>query len=100
MNAIRICLSCNTCICIVWCNVCRLRSILFSGFQSIPMQDQAAKDKALQSMASMSSAQIVSASAIHNKALAQGIPMPNVRPSYPGGPSGSQVRNTDSLPVI
>lgn len=57
------------------------------------MQDQAAKDKALQSMASMSSAQIVSASAIHNKALAQGIPMPNVRPSYPGGPSGSQVRN-------
>lgn len=58
--------------------------------KSIPMQDQAAKDKALQSMASMSSAQIVSASAIHNKALAQGIPMPNVRPSYPGGPSGSQ----------
>jgi hypothetical protein len=31
------------------------------------MQDQSAKDKALQSMASMSSAQIVSASAIHNK---------------------------------
>ncbi|XP_022294615.1 transcriptional enhancer factor TEF-1-like [Crassostrea virginica] len=62
--------------------------------KSIPMQDQAAKDKALQSMASMSSAQIVSASAIHNKALAQGLPMPNmggsVRPSYPGGPSGSQ----------
>ena len=61
------------------------------------MQDQAAKDKALQSMASMSSAQIVSASAIHNKALAQGLPMPNmggsVRPSYPGGPSGSQVRH-------
>ena len=57
------------------------------------MQDQAAKDKALQSMASMSSAQIVSASAIHNKALSQGMPVPpgmGVRPAYPG-PGGSQV---------
>lgn len=58
------------------------------------MQDQAAKDKALQSMASMSSAQIVSASAIHNKALAQGLGIvPNmggVRSSYPS-PGGPQV---------
>lgn len=38
-------------------------------------QDQAARDKALQTMASMSSAQIVSASVLHNKALAAaGIP--------------------------
>ncbi|VDI62783.1 transcriptional enhancer factor, partial [Mytilus galloprovincialis] len=60
--------------------------------KSIPMQDQSAKDKALQSMASMSSAQIVSASAIHNKAIQQGIAIPHsvgpVRPSYSA--SGSQ----------
>ncbi|CAG5123112.1 unnamed protein product [Candidula unifasciata] len=37
---------------------------------STNLHDQAARDKALQQMASMSSAQIVSASAIHNKALA------------------------------
>ncbi|RUS84021.1 hypothetical protein EGW08_008199 [Elysia chlorotica] len=37
------------------------------------ISDQAARDKALQQMASMSSAQIVSASAIHNKALAGGL---------------------------
>lgn len=59
----------------------------FSNFQ-----DQAAKDKALQSMAAMSSAQIVSASAIHSKALASGLPgLPtgfssSVRPGYPGAP--------------
>uniref|UniRef100_A0A8D1DXB9 TEA domain-containing protein n=1 Tax=Sus scrofa TaxID=9823 RepID=A0A8D1DXB9_PIG len=41
------------------------------------LKDQAAKDKALQSMATMSSAQIISASAFHNKmALARG-------PGYP-----------------
>lgn len=39
------------------------------------LKDQAARDKALQTMASMSSAQIVSASVLHNKALAAaGIP--------------------------
>lgn len=39
------------------------------------LKDQAARDKALQTMASMSSAQIVSASVLHNKALAaQGMP--------------------------
>ncbi|BFZ25208.1 hypothetical protein BsWGS_28247 [Bradybaena similaris] len=58
------------------------------------LQDQAARDKALQQMASMSSAQIVSASAIHNKALAgtlgglpPGMPGGPVRPPYPGAPS-------------
>uniref|UniRef100_A0A9J7ZDQ6 TEA domain transcription factor 1 n=1 Tax=Cyprinus carpio carpio TaxID=630221 RepID=A0A9J7ZDQ6_CYPCA len=42
--------------------------------------DQSVKDKALQSMASMSSAQIVSATAIHNKLGLPGIP----RPAFPG----------------
>ncbi|XP_076445605.1 transcriptional enhancer factor TEF-1-like [Babylonia areolata] len=59
------------------------------------LQDQAVRDKALQQMASMSSAQIVSASAIHNKAMGQGLPgLPpgggppsSVRPPYPGAPS-------------
>ena len=60
------------------------------------LQDQAARDKALQQMASMSSAQIVSASAIHNKAMGQnlpglppGMPPSAVRPPYPGTPSVS-----------
>ncbi|XP_045196018.2 transcriptional enhancer factor TEF-1-like isoform X3 [Mercenaria mercenaria] len=58
----------------------------FSNFQ-----DQAAKDKALQSMAAMSSAQIVSASAIHSKAvglpgLPPGFNPSSVRPGYPGAP--------------
>ncbi|XP_048086677.1 transcriptional enhancer factor TEF-1-like isoform X4 [Alosa alosa] len=43
------------------------------------LKDQAVKDKALQSMASMSSAQIVSATAIHNKLGLPGIP----RPAFP-----------------
>ncbi|XP_054998648.1 transcriptional enhancer factor TEF-3 [Sorex araneus] len=43
------------------------------GPGAIAQQDQAAKDKALQSMATMSSAQIISASAFHSKmALARG----------------------------
>ncbi|XP_022102718.1 transcriptional enhancer factor TEF-1-like isoform X4 [Acanthaster planci] len=51
--------------------------------------DQSTKDKALQSMAAMSSAQIVSATAIHNKAAAMGIAglgIPGatpLRPPYP-----------------
>ena len=55
--------------------------------------DAAAKDKVLQSMAAMSSAQIVSASAIHNKAVAQGLAglTPSMGPAYP--PYGSQVRD-------
>uniref|UniRef100_A0A8C6SPK6 TEA domain transcription factor 1 n=1 Tax=Neogobius melanostomus TaxID=47308 RepID=A0A8C6SPK6_9GOBI len=44
------------------------------------LKDQAVKDKALQSMAAMSSAQIVSATAIHNKLGLPGIP----RPAFPG----------------
>ncbi|XP_076797150.1 transcriptional enhancer factor TEF-1 isoform X3 [Arvicanthis niloticus] len=46
------------------------------------IKDQTAKDKALQHMAAMSSAQIVSATAIHNKLGLPGIP----RPTFPGGP--------------
>lgn len=63
--------------------------------QQTNLQDQAARDKALQQMASMSSAQIVSASAIHNKAMGQGlgglpgVPPSSVRPAYPGAPSVS-----------
>lgn len=53
------------------------------------MQDQAARDKALQTMASMSSAQIVSASVLHNKALAaQGMPPA----TYNNESQGYQVR--------
>ncbi|KAK7833388.1 hypothetical protein U0070_017387, partial [Myodes glareolus] len=47
--------------------------------------DQTAKDKALQHMAAMSSAQIVSATAIHNKLGLPGIP----RPTFPGAPGES-----------
>ena len=55
-------------------------------------------------MASMSSAQIVSASAIHNKAMGQGlaglpgVPPSSVRPPYPGAPSVSLLLAT--LPSI
>ncbi len=56
------------------------------------LKDQSVKDKALQSMASMSSAQIVSATAIHNKLGLPGIP----RPAFPGAagvrpPSGTHL---------
>uniref|UniRef100_A0A3Q2YX26 TEA domain transcription factor 1 n=1 Tax=Hippocampus comes TaxID=109280 RepID=A0A3Q2YX26_HIPCM len=55
------------------------------------LKDQSVKDKALQSMASMSSAQIVSATAIHNKLGLPGIPHPafpgaGVRASHPDTP--------------
>lgn len=59
-------------------------------------QDQAAKDKALQSMATMSSAQIISASAFHNKmALARG-------PGYPAvsGVSGAARSQRPHHPVL
>ncbi|XP_069479733.1 transcriptional enhancer factor TEF-1 isoform X3 [Ambystoma mexicanum] len=46
------------------------------------IKDQTAKDKALQHMAAMSSAQIVSATAIHNKLGLAGIP----RPTFPAAP--------------
>uniref|UniRef100_A0A8C8FNV4 TEA domain-containing protein n=1 Tax=Oncorhynchus tshawytscha TaxID=74940 RepID=A0A8C8FNV4_ONCTS len=60
-------------------------------------QDQTVKDKALQSMASMSSAQIVSATAIHNKLGLPGIP----RPAFPGaagvrGPPATHYRSTQT----
>uniref|UniRef100_A0A8C8FPY8 TEA domain-containing protein n=1 Tax=Oncorhynchus tshawytscha TaxID=74940 RepID=A0A8C8FPY8_ONCTS len=51
------------------------------------LKDQTVKDKALQSMASMSSAQIVSATAIHNKLGLPGIP----RPAFPGAAGFWQV---------
>ncbi|XP_054261053.1 transcriptional enhancer factor TEF-1-like isoform X2 [Macrosteles quadrilineatus] len=49
-------------------------------------QDHAAKEKALQTMSSMSSAQIVSATAIHNKATAAGLASLGLASpvSYPG----------------
>uniref|UniRef100_A0A8C7H553 TEA domain transcription factor 4 n=1 Tax=Oncorhynchus kisutch TaxID=8019 RepID=A0A8C7H553_ONCKI len=45
----------------------------------VKLKDQAAKDKALQSMATMSSAQIISATAFQNKMALQGLS----RPPYP-----------------
>ncbi|XP_066580491.1 transcriptional enhancer factor TEF-3 isoform X1 [Amia ocellicauda] len=45
----------------------------------VKLKDQAAKDKALQSMATMSSAQIISATAFQNKMALQGLS----RPAYP-----------------
>lgn len=52
-----------------------IRGVVNERMSSNITQDQAARDKALQTMASMSSAQIVSASVLHNKALAAaGIP--------------------------
>ncbi|XP_029138679.2 transcriptional enhancer factor TEF-3 isoform X2 [Labrus bergylta] len=45
----------------------------------VKLKDQAAKDKALQSMASMSSAQIISPTAFQNKMALQGLS----RPAYP-----------------
>jgi hypothetical protein len=46
------------------------------------LQDQAAKEKALQTMSSMSSAQIVSATALHNKTGLSGLGLP-APVSYP-----------------
>ncbi|CAL9701909.1 unnamed protein product [Knipowitschia caucasica] len=58
----------------------RRKSREFHSKLKITSMDQAVKDKALQSMASMSSAQIVSATAIHNKLGLPGIP----RSAFPG----------------
>ncbi|PIO28345.1 hypothetical protein AB205_0222230, partial [Aquarana catesbeiana] len=64
---------------------------------TVILKDQTAKDKALQHMAAMSSAQIVSATAIHNKLGLPGIPRPAFPPApgyWPGmiqtGPGSSQ----------
>lgn len=61
-----------------------LASVL-SPYVTVTFKDQTAKDKALQHMAAMSSAQIVSATAIHNKLGLPGIP----RPTFPGAPGVS-----------
>lgn len=66
-------------------NILRLRVIVI-------LKDQTAKDKALQHMAAMSSAQIVSATAIHNKLGLPGIP----RPTFPGAPGVSPKK----IPVL
>ncbi|PSN54696.1 Transcriptional enhancer factor TEF-1 [Blattella germanica] len=65
-------------------NLNRKSSQLF--LWSSPTQDHAAKEKALQTMSSMSSAQIVSATAIHNKAAAAGLASLGLASpvSYPG----------------
>jgi len=49
------------------------------------LKDQGSKDKALQAMASMSSAQIVSATALHNKSVVnqQGIDVPSIKSEMP-----------------
>ncbi|XP_035274634.1 transcriptional enhancer factor TEF-1 isoform X1 [Anguilla anguilla] len=58
----------------------RRKSREFHSKLKVTSMDQTVKDKALQSMASMSSAQIVSATAIHNKLGLPGLP----RPAFPG----------------
>ncbi|XP_021458374.1 transcriptional enhancer factor TEF-1 isoform X3 [Oncorhynchus mykiss] len=58
----------------------RRKSREFHTKLKVTCMDQSVKDKALQSMASMSSAQIVSATAIHNKLGLPGFP----RPTFPG----------------
>ncbi len=75
------------------------QSNIFTQNYVILQQDQTTKDKALQSMAAMSSAQIVSATAIHNKAavaaMGLGIGMPGatapVRPPYSGASVSTEV---------
>uniref|UniRef100_A0A8B9KZ56 Transcriptional enhancer factor TEF-1-like n=1 Tax=Astyanax mexicanus TaxID=7994 RepID=A0A8B9KZ56_ASTMX len=59
------------------------------------LKDQSVKDKALQSMAAMSSAQIVSATAIHNKLGLAGLP----QPSFPGAPGVRVPKNTLKTPL-
>uniref|UniRef100_A0A4W4H776 TEA domain-containing protein n=1 Tax=Electrophorus electricus TaxID=8005 RepID=A0A4W4H776_ELEEL len=54
------------------------------------LKDQSVKDKALKSMAGMSSAQIVSATTIHNKLGLAGLP----QPGFPGAPGVSHTRFT------
>ena len=64
--------------------------ILLHAWHFLLTQDSATKEKALHTMSSMSSAQIVSATAIHNKPL--GLPPPAVSypsPFWQGGPQAS-----------
>lgn len=53
--------------------------VSLGSLRPLSLQDQAAKDKALQSMATMSSAQIISPTAFQNKMALQGLS----RPAYP-----------------
>ncbi|XP_048643649.1 transcriptional enhancer factor TEF-3 isoform X6 [Marmota marmota marmota] len=63
------------------------------------LKDQAAKDKALQSMAAMSSAQIISATAFHNKmALARGPGYPAVSGFWQGALPGQAGTSHDVKP--
>ncbi|XP_037703441.1 transcriptional enhancer factor TEF-3 [Choloepus didactylus] len=63
------------------------------------LKDQAAKDKALQSMASMSSAQIISATAFHSKmALARGPGYPAVSGFWQGALPGQAGTSHDVKP--
>lgn len=57
------------------------------------LKDQTVKNDAINRMAAMSSAQIVSATAIHNRLGLAGIP----RPTLPGA---AGVRNSKNLPVV
>uniref|UniRef100_A0A674B7L7 Transcriptional enhancer factor TEF-3-like n=1 Tax=Salmo trutta TaxID=8032 RepID=A0A674B7L7_SALTR len=59
----------------------------------VKLKDQAAKDKALQSMATMSSAQIISATAFQNKMALQGLS----RPPYPTVGGVSMCMDTHTL---
>uniref|UniRef100_A0A3B4VPF4 Transcriptional enhancer factor TEF-3-like n=1 Tax=Seriola dumerili TaxID=41447 RepID=A0A3B4VPF4_SERDU len=54
----------------------------------VKLKDQAAKDKALQSMATMSSAQIISPTAFQNKMALQGLSRPFWHGALPGQPGG------------
>lgn len=58
-------------------------------------QDQAAKDKAMQSMSTMSSAQIISATAFQNKMALQGLS----RPAYPTAAGVSVSEHLPSLMI-
>ena len=69
----------------VLCKLPGSRAYVLSLYVTVTFKDQTAKDKALQHMAAMSSAQIVSATAIHNKLGLPGIP----RPTFPGAPGVS-----------
>uniref|UniRef100_A0A4W6CWG5 TEA domain-containing protein n=1 Tax=Lates calcarifer TaxID=8187 RepID=A0A4W6CWG5_LATCA len=56
----------------------------------VKLKDQAAKDKALQSMATMSSAQIISPTAFQNKMALQGLSRPFWHGALPGQPGGHE----------
>lgn len=71
-----------------------LMTLLFCFFSPLFLKDQVSKDKALQSMASMSSAQIVSASVLQNK-LSPPPPIPQAVFSAP-----TRVRNASTCSCL